>query len=349
MKKLFFLPVKGILPLFLFLAFQFSVNAQCNFKAGDLAFTGYQAYDDDVSGLNRNDSFSFVLLRDAPAGTEIFFTDLGWTDHNRFQQLSNAPTDGVIKWTSPTGGLLAGTQVVISGKYSLSADKGFVTGVTPSQESGKYLSLGIAGDQLFAFTGTLSSPTLLAGININKQNWDSSLNDYDLSSSSSVMPSGLQTGQKVSITNTENTAYNAIFKSTSLSGIASIIIPHLDDASNWLKDATEYPDNIPVAFNLPSQSTFTLSTPEIVSNPEDLLACPTIPAIFSVQFSNSCLITWQESTDGVNYTDLVNGGVYSGVNTSELRIGNVNNLSGRSYRAWAQGQLFQMHILKLLS
>src|SRR5690606_28567516 len=136
MKKLFFLPVKGILPLFLFLAFQFSVNAQCNFKAGDVAFTGYQAYDDDGSGLNRDDSFSFVLLRDAPAGTEIFFTDLGWTDHNRFQQLSKAPTDGVIKWTSPTGGLLAGTQVVISGKYSLSADKGLVTGVTPSQESG---------------------------------------------------------------------------------------------------------------------------------------------------------------------------------------------------------------------
>ena len=89
---------------FLLLYFScFDLYAQCEFAAVDLAFTGYQIHDDDLDGSGKDDSFSFVLLRDTPQGQEIFFTDKGWIN-NRFQTLALAPTDGMIKWTAPAGG-----------------------------------------------------------------------------------------------------------------------------------------------------------------------------------------------------------------------------------------------------
>ncbi|WP_163312209.1 hypothetical protein, partial [Enterobacter cloacae] len=45
--------------------------------AGDLALVGYDA--------DNPDDFAFVLLRDIEAGTEIHFTDNGWTAAGAFR------------------------------------------------------------------------------------------------------------------------------------------------------------------------------------------------------------------------------------------------------------------------
>src|SRR5690606_13456828 len=162
------------------------VHAQCDFKKGDIAFTGYQTFDDNIDGTVQDDVFSFVLLKDAPGDLEIFFTDLGWTNSNKFQAFDKAPSDGIIKWTAPSDGLAAGTQITIKAKFGLDANLGTVIGVQSTSISSQYLSHGIAGDQVFAYTGTKDLPVLLAGININKNNWDLELSDNSIRSSGSI-------------------------------------------------------------------------------------------------------------------------------------------------------------------
>jgi hypothetical protein len=80
--------VKATLLLFSFLLFAKISTAQCTLGKGDIVFTGYDLIDDQVDGLNsvngRDDRFSFVILRDISVGTEIFFTDLGWTNQDRW-------------------------------------------------------------------------------------------------------------------------------------------------------------------------------------------------------------------------------------------------------------------------
>ncbi|WP_449436710.1 hypothetical protein [Pedobacter steynii] len=65
-----------LLRIALTLSMVFCINffsyAQCTLGAGDLVFTGYNQLDDGVAGAAPDDSFSFLLLKDIPAGQEIF-------------------------------------------------------------------------------------------------------------------------------------------------------------------------------------------------------------------------------------------------------------------------------------
>jgi gliding motility-associated-like protein len=215
---------------------------------GDLLFTGFNSFDDDVNGLTQNDAFSFVILRDCPANTIITFTDLGWTG-TRFQQL-NCPTgegpqtDGWLRWSSGSTVIRAGTPVVISCKYAPSATLGTIIVKAPTAANvNAYISLGFAGDELFAFIGNINSPTIIAGIKTNSD-WDNALGDCEFSSSKSLNPS--------STTPNDFPAYNAVnakFRCVRTIGTAASLRNDILSSFNWLLDNT-FSTPAPIAFDV---------------------------------------------------------------------------------------------------
>ncbi|MDR6337848.1 hypothetical protein HNQ91_000870 [Filimonas zeae] len=143
----------------------FSAKAQTALVSGDIAFTGYLVRTSPTA-----DTVSFVVLKASgiTAGTEILFTDNGWLP----SQVGREGGEGIAKWTAGRD-LRYGEQVKMIVSSTPSSDKGTVTRL-----SGAF-DLSTSGDQLFAFTGTWPSPTvLLAGLHYNKnagttqQGWD---------------------------------------------------------------------------------------------------------------------------------------------------------------------------------
>jgi ELWxxDGT repeat protein len=70
----------------------------------------------------------------------------------------------------------------------------------------------------------------------------------------------------------------------------------------------------------------------ITDHPDNLTICSTGSASFAVAASNAITYQWQVKIGTNAFTDLTNTGVYSGVNTSTMNIGNVNGLNGYQYR-----------------
>jgi Secretion system C-terminal sorting domain len=168
------------------LLFAAGQQAQSQVLIGDIAFTGM-----NTTPAAGSDDFTFIILKPGglPASSVINFTDCGWNNGIACGSAGFTATSGTesdITWTSPASVLAYGTQVRIVG---LTASAGTVTGTA--------LSLPGTGDQIFAFTGARTSPTLIAGIHLNVEvstgaaNWD---NLATLTSTQSNRPPCLTNG-----------------------------------------------------------------------------------------------------------------------------------------------------------
>lgn len=301
--------------------------AQCILFPGNLVFSGVNLDDDGENGIQKNDRFSFVLLQDLSENFEIYFTDLGWTTAGSFQSTSKALTDGVIKWTAPAGGVEAGTQITISAKYNLSASLGTVSGVraTPNDPD-VYMDLGISGDQLFAFTGSLVSPTFVAGVNLN-QSWTSLLDDK-LTSSESTLPTGLSIAnvQNLSlISSFQNGFTNAVISGNSFTGLFSAIVSSVNSSANWSFDEAYLPEAIPAGFQLPKSLSFNVTPFNFLNAPTGIntitYGSNTEFVVNKVDQRNIVSYQWEISTNGgTSFTPITAGGLYSGVATNTLVI-----------------------------
>jgi large repetitive protein len=350
--------VKATLLLFSFLLFAKISNAQCTLGKGDIVFTGYDLIDDQVDGLNPadglNDRFSFVILRDVTVNTEIFFTDLGWTNQGKFQTRERAKTDGVIRWKADIN-YPAGTEITVNSKFNPSADKGLVSGVLENYETdvelpglpSEYMSLAeISGDQIFAFTGNyLNNPTLLASISINTT-WTNTLIESETSSGKSMLPAVLSSGaQNLSISRVDpndsdmRDAYTArLIYLGNVIGSATSIIGSINQVSNWQLSNPATPF---VEFGtLTNGNTFNLSLPVITSQPVDASNICFAGATFFevIADATACSFQWQILNTNTNlWENLVNGGVYTNVSTSKLMISNVIGLNGKKFRVQVYG------------
>lgn len=350
--------VKAMLLLFSFLLFAKISNAQCTLGKGDIVFTGYDLIDDQVDGLNPanglNDRFSFVILRDVTVNTEIFFTDLGWTNQGKFQTRERARTDGVIRWKADIN-YPAGTEITVNSKFNPSADKGLVSGVLENYETdvelpglpSEYMSLAeISGDQIFAFTGNyLNNPTLLASISINTT-WTNTLEESETSSGKSMLPGVLSSGaQNLSISRVDpndsdiRDAYTArLINLGNVIGSATSIVGVINQVSNWQlsNPATPYDEFV----TLTNGNTFNLSLPVITSQPVDVSNICFAGATFFevIADATACSFQWQILNTNTNlWENLVNGGVYTNVSTSKLMISNVSGLNGKKFRVRVYG------------
>jgi hypothetical protein len=130
--------------------------ATTTLSAGDIAVVGFNA--------DNPDEFAFVALTELDPGTEIRFTDNGWTATNTFRD-----TEGTSTWTAPS---------------AVSAGSVFQPG------TGSML-FSTSGDQILAYQGSDSSPTFAYGIHFNgAASWDAD----STSSNTSALPTGLVEG-----------------------------------------------------------------------------------------------------------------------------------------------------------
>ncbi len=120
-------------------------------QTGDIAFTSFNA---------DRDAIAFVALDAIPQGEVIYFNDNEWNGSAIGAGGAFNTGEGVVTWTSPVGGVAAGTVVVIDFYDSstlISASVGTVTGIS---------SLGATDESIYAYQGisTSSPSTFLAFI-----------------------------------------------------------------------------------------------------------------------------------------------------------------------------------------
>jgi uncharacterized repeat protein (TIGR01451 family) len=121
---------------------------------GDVAIIGFS--------FDTND-FAFVVLVDIEAGTEIRFTDAGWQADQTF-----FTGEGAVTYTAPQD-LPAGTIL----SYLAYLDDFVITVEGPFTRTTGFAFTN-AGDQIFAFQGTYTTPTFLFGLNNRSNGWTGS-------------------------------------------------------------------------------------------------------------------------------------------------------------------------------
>ncbi len=178
---------------------------QTTLSAGDIAITGFNS--------DNHDQFSFVLLVDILATTEIKFTDKGWVDTGHFR----VGGEGILVWTATTD-LSCGTEIVVIDHGPFSTSLGSIT------DSNDFL-LDIDGDQLSAFQGHESSPTFLYAIHFaSETGWTNATTEQ-----TSAIPSGLSNGTNaIYFGNFDNGTYDCIITSSQ-----PLILAAISTVYNW--------------------------------------------------------------------------------------------------------------------
>lgn len=328
------------LVLFILLSSSFSLKAQTILNNGDVAFVGYITTND--GGATQDNEFSFILLKDIDANTEIFFTDFGWTDNSQFQTAENcgpnsgAHSDGLIKWTTSSV-LTCGTQVTIQCRNLLTSTVGTVTGIQPTfLNAANYLSLNAAnGDQIFAYQGSFFSPTFIAGISINSD-WELTLDTCAFTSAKSILPSSLSSTAIAIFPDAINAVYNCV----TTTGNSSSLLTALIDTSNWSKDTTTILP-IPASNNLPLACTFSgcaLPPPSITLQPVSIISCTGTDVSFSVSALNYDSVQWQIFNGSIWLNLLDTGAVVGSKDTTMLLTAIPFAYNGLLFRCVAYGQ-----------
>jgi hypothetical protein len=218
--------------------------------AGDVAVVAYNT--------DGTDAFAWLALRDMPVGTTIHFTSSSvsngwfrWGDH-----LGRTVGPGPLTWTS-TNLVRAGTVVSWISGTPKCWSVGVISGGTPALNS--------SGDQIFAYTGSVSSNAagsspwwgdpgtakMLYGLNFANAGWD---NVTGGGLSTSYVPAGLsvEAGTAVHAGTNRNAFYAGIF-----SGSAAEILVAISNSSNWVSSVTSLdPEQWPAEFKVKAAGTF---------------------------------------------------------------------------------------------
>jgi hypothetical protein len=186
-------------------------------SAGDIVFTGYSA---DGSP----DQIAFMATTSIAAGTEIRFTDRGWTSGGA---LRTGGSEGEILYTVAAGGLSAGDQVALNVRNPPSVASG---GGSVSNVSGD-VSLNSLGDQILAFAGSANTPTTFyCAMQMDGTSWDADAT----SDGTSALPTGLTSGTTGFFFSSE--VDNVIYDCSVTSGSSAAIQAAVFNEANWSTD-----------------------------------------------------------------------------------------------------------------
>ncbi len=138
--------------LILLLLFSVSINGATVLTPGDIVIIAINGDGDK--------GFSFMTLVYLEAGTEIMFTDYGWSDLSSHFITNASVSDAFVKYTVPADGIIAGT-VIRNDSYH-TTNFTFVSsysGVVTNQ----WLSIGALSnsDEVLVFQGDKESPTFV--------------------------------------------------------------------------------------------------------------------------------------------------------------------------------------------
>lgn len=178
---------------------------------GDIAIIAFQT---------DTDQFAFITLTPISEGTQINFTDNGWKDTGALNT-----TEGTLTWTAPGGKIAMGEIVTITYGTSWTADKGTVS-VSPAP------SFSTSGDQIIAYQGASTSPTLIYAI--STMPWVTS---GTITSNTTYLPTGLTDGDTAVAFTTEidDQYYNV----TPITGTPESVRTSIANESNWTRNNTQ--------------------------------------------------------------------------------------------------------------
>ncbi|MFL9836264.1 hypothetical protein ABS768_02065, partial [Flavobacterium sp. ST-75] len=320
----------GFFMIGLFLLAGEKANSQTTLSPGDILFTGFDATYSPSNG----DAFSFVLLKDITSGTVISFTDRGYFGGSSWQSVSTISSESDITWTSSSA-LSLGTQIYIKGLTASVFDPSGGT-YTPNGTvlltngtSSNGLNLSAVGDEIIAYQGgsgsvTGSGVTIIAGINyyycVGGTNstavWNIGCDGFV---NASQMPPGLTGGFDAYFTGAisgNDTPDAAYFSCTGGSlSTASQIRTAVMNPANWVLSAT--------TVTLPNTCTFGGTPPPpppTVTNPVNVYGCLNGNTSLSVTATDADTYQWQISTNATTFSDISNGGIYSGATTATLNL-----------------------------
>lgn len=198
---------KQIYILFILIICLYSYSS-AQLSSGDIAIVEYNS--------DGSDNFAFVTLVDIPASEQIQFTDNGWMASSSWRT-----GEGIITWTSPTGGVSCGTVVHIDDPSGAT----YSASVGTLSKSGSFDISG-SGDQLIAYQGT---NTMIAAIQTNGTAWDVDAT----TSNTSALPSGLTDGTNCTHMTAYSDADNCLYNISSISDTKSNILASINNGSNW--------------------------------------------------------------------------------------------------------------------
>jgi len=204
------------------------LTCSAQIAAGDIAFVGFNA--------DNPDQFTIITTNYLEDGTQIYFTDAGWTGSALYA------SEGSIIWTVPTGGLPTNTMVTFTGGGA-GGFTSFPSGILEagvSVTSGTIVASGVvasmafstSGDQILAFTGSVASPNFIACVNFNGSwSWTGTN-----SAEQTLVPPGLTSGTDcVVLSDRDNGKIDCLL----LPDPATV--SDYNNASNWIfNDATRY-------------------------------------------------------------------------------------------------------------
>lgn len=204
------------------------LTCSAQITAGDIAFVGFNA--------DNPDQFTIITTNYLEDGTQIYFTDAGWTGSALYAN------EGSIIWTVPTGGLPTNTMVTFTGGGA-GGFTSFPSGILEagvSVTSGTIVASGVvasmafstSGDQILAFTGSVASPNFIACVNFNGSwSWTGTN-----SAEQTLVPPGLTSGTDcVVLSDRDNGKIDCLL----LPDPATV--SDYNNASNWIfNDATRY-------------------------------------------------------------------------------------------------------------
>lgn len=197
---------------------------------GDIAILAFQS--------DNNDQFAFILLTDISGGTEVYFTDKGWTS-----TAFATNEQGVLTWTVPAGGLTKGTIIKAT---AIDANS---TGWTLEPDNSGTIStsgavqFAAAGDQIFVFQGSVSNPTFIYGMSsttwLSKEEYDnltSGIANY------SCLPDGLINGSTAFAFPQPETGPwdNGYYNIETITGTKAEILNSIATADNWEFSETRF-------------------------------------------------------------------------------------------------------------
>ncbi|WP_177765513.1 T9SS type A sorting domain-containing protein [Flavobacterium sp. I3-2] len=234
------------LTLFCIFGIHQNVKGQTTLGPGDIAFIGF-----DIGGL---DGFSFIALKNLPAGEVVYFTEEGLSANGWIG--SGEPH---IRWTIPSG-VTCGKiiSVIETATNNVFTVTGGSTADFVINPEGPVYSFNLAaGDQMLAYQsiGNAMRPTIspvtitfLAGVHgdYNASNydgttkWNNSLETNYLGGSESILPQGLTNGVNcVSLFpgGPEPSQYYAKYSGT-LTGTATQIRTSINTYTNWTFTST---------------------------------------------------------------------------------------------------------------
>jgi hypothetical protein len=306
--------------VFLFISLMYSSSLLAQLNSGDVVFSGYSS---DVGA----DGFSIVVTTTISAGEVIHFTDNGWlSGTNTFRT-----GEGFVSYTVPAGGLSLGDQVSF-------IDLSGVGNAYVASDGGSLLHNGslnpaLAGDQIFAFSGTVTNSTtftvtrVIAGLQFRGTAFDADAT----SSNTSALPPDLTLGTDAVVMRISRDNGRLSFDTNLLSSTAAAIKARACDNSVWdldndiIYDLPPLPENTWNGSAWSSGSNPTADQNAVISSGQPITISSNL-TVGEVMVESGATLTVD---DGVILTisggDLTNEGTFSGTGT--ISFSNNANIS----------------------